>query len=412
MAELVLTPLPSFNELLKAAFEDDRSSEELAELQTTLERELAGMSAHFNYEIRFATPTPILETNLPIIYTCFNRFEPALQRLSEALSQADRSAYREVLCGPLQKNLTRIYEAFEQLRRQPEERFCESPFYDALVKAGFNFLEGRLDGELVIERLDPLLVQQQTLVSNLSNVESQPGEKSYLEEHGEELLSTAEELLEAMLELEQELSSEEPEADHISECLECIAQLADEHVRHHEGLRQAGEQFREITCFRCGATNPVGSKFCVQCGTSLPEFATEATLSSSEVSLRIGEEGVEEDSRPELLARLLTTLEIAEQGQAGPEEVEAELKAFRGRLGSARRMLERMPLEDETVVRFARDIESATEEFEEGLALIPAYVASPDPSLIPAIITALIEPGEKLSKLMLDLDAWIQANQK
>lgn len=405
MSESLLTPLPSFNQLVAAV--EEQSHEGLVELQAALDQDLAHVIAHFNYEVRFAEETPVLVEVLPEIYRCFNAFEPLFQRLTQALEQGHRQHYREILEGPFHRKLRKLYQAFDRLRQQPEKSYCESPYYNALLKAGHMYLEGRLEAGLVLERLDPLLRETQMLLSGLSQPTPPPGEEGYLKEHGADLYHTAEDLLEALLEIEQVLVHEQSlEPEHLGECFDAVAHLADELVVFHQELKQAQEESLQQACFKCGSQNATAAKVCEACGAAMPTFATEQNLAESEVDVRL-EDGIVATTpqRPELVGRLLTLLEQAEEGRPGVEELEAEVRSSESRLGSVRRQLERMSAHDHEVEQTQERIRSALDELSQGLELVEGYLKSRDPSFLRPAMAALEPAGQRMVELMTELTA-------
>ncbi|MCA9793339.1 MAG: hypothetical protein KC910_16130, partial [Candidatus Eremiobacteraeota bacterium] len=289
MSDKLLTPLSSFNQLMQSL--EARTLDDVEAQVANLERDLAGMLTHFNYEVRFARATPTLQAALPRVYRQFNRLLEIFPEVALRVEEGDFEALRELLAGPVRSGLERLFDAFGELREEEasREKLSDSPYVDALLQAGHDFLEGNLTPELLHERLLPLIAEQQRMLTALSAAEPRPEEEEWLAGNAPDLVAMVEELLVSLLELESILLEAPDQVDEIGEYLDGISQLTDELVEIQQNLAERQATAHLVPCVSCGQMLERSVKACANCGAAQPTFSTRTQLAGPEVDLRIEE---------------------------------------------------------------------------------------------------------------------------
>ncbi|MGE0491193.1 MAG: hypothetical protein AB7S38_18440 [Vulcanimicrobiota bacterium] len=420
MSDKLLTPLSSFNQLMQAL--ETHTLDEVEAQVINLERDLAGMLTHFNYEVRFARSTPTLQAALPRVYRQFNRLLELFPEVSEKVEAGDFEGLRDLLAGPVRRGLELLFEAFGELRDEEaaREKLSDSPYVDALLQAGHDFLEEKLSAELLHERLLPLIAEQQRMLTALSAAEPRPEEEEWLAGNAPDLVAMVEELLVSLLELEALLLEAPDQVDEIGEYLDGISQLTDELLEIQQSLAERQATAHLVPCVSCGQRLERSVKVCANCGAAQPTFSTRSQLAGPEVDLRIEEtiSAVTGPAQPELFARLLGTIEAAEFGRVSARELAEEYRSVWARFQAVRRQLDNLPPVDPSqperaaqIAELSQNFQTHLDAFGQALDKVSLFLDNGDTALLRVARNELSTAGEGLLALMAGLNQAVSEGQ-
>ncbi len=394
------SPLPPLEAVLKS-LKEQAAPETVSQALAELERQLAMLQGHFNVELQYLETSPTLTDTLPTIQSSFHRSAEYLENLRQLLEQDQRSEAESLLEGKFRKRVGRLVQAFQRLQEEEEQRekLCRSPVYEPLLRAVAGLFEGRLGPQLVLERLTPLIEQEETFLLSFAQLKSKAGEEAVLAEQGDEIFQSVEELLETLLDMEAFLLEDldEESLEGVEECASAVAELVEGLQQVGDELTRAREKLQYQTCPRCGHQNEATFKVCGRCGGAIPQYATnDKLLFGSELDFKTEEpeSPTGPEGRPELFARLIETLEGFLREEVVQDVAERELSATETRLRAVQSRLSRSKSQSSPEeADFQATLEQHLEQYSKSLA---------DFGLNPCrqCLDAIIHSGDALAHLM------------
>lgn len=331
------TDLPAWNDFAAEVEQYAGGAVRLESVAQALERldlALGRMEMEFLEELPYRESTAVLHEVTMQVDAALVSLRGLLPALLARVESGDAQE-------PLERGreaVQQFCEAFARLRREDEagERWSESAWVHDLCRVGRGWLRGRLPQESFRRRVAGFEEYHRRLKEGLASFEPLPREQAVLEAQRGRLQAALERQEQALAVLQA--CAESGEEAPVLPALEALCEAAGDMIEVHRLLMQAEEREEERPCLRCGASNPLGGRFCSGCGGVLPRLVPDEPQ-ASRLDLREGGGG-----RPqyEHLQRLLDSVERLRAGTLAPEEFLAVLDDLEDRLVQADRQLARI----------------------------------------------------------------------
>lgn len=419
-----LTALASFNELARAvenAVNGRFSPAQALQAVEPFEREFLAMVAVFQSEVRFQPDSETLQTELPKVGEAFQWIMTYLPELKAALEHDDMDRSTRLI-RRLSRRVTQMVASFDVLKTEEASRPQLSPsrYVNELLRVAYAYLEGKLSGQLLSERLHGLMGHLQSFLNQLEQTPSDPKEAEVLAQHRAEMDEALDEQLEALHEIDEHLRRDDADPEELRLPLETLRETTQSLYELTQKLAEAMLAEEQKHCLRCGQANDRQARFCSGCNAVFPTFNEEAAA-PSQVNVRLEEEIVHAGPRelPPLVRQLLTTVEETAKG-GDPAALEKELEAAQQRMRTVERMLEQLedPPEEtpEDQLKVFEDTLHTLEEgfaaFNEGLAQVAEFFQHKDSRLLWDALHKLAPAAEQLAAVQSKGNAWIAAAQR
>jgi len=419
-----LTALASFNALARAvegAVEGRLAARQALQAAQPFEQEFLAVVAVFQSELRFQPDSPTLQDELPRVLEAFQWIQTYLPELKNALEHEDMDLSTR-LVRRLSKRVTQMMAAFEVLRAEEASRPQLSPssYINELLRVAYAYLEGKMTGQLLSERLHGVMSHLQSFLNQLEQTPADPKEAELLAQHRAEMDEALDEQLEALHEMDEHLRREDADPEELRLPLETLRETTQSLYELTQQLAEAMLAEEQKHCLRCGKANDRQARFCSGCNAVFPTF-NEETAAPSQMDVRLEEEIVAAGPRelPPLVRQLLVTVEATAKG-GDPAELEKELEAAQQRMRTVERMLaalEHPPEEtpEDQLKVFEETLHTLQEgfaAFNEGLAQVAEYFQARDTRLLWDALHRLTPAAEQLAAVQSKGTAWISSAQQ
>ncbi len=419
-----LTALASFNELARAVegvVEGRLSPRQALQAAEPFEREFLAVVGVFQSEVRFQLDSPTLQNEVPNVLEAFRWIQTYLPELKDALQHDDLDLSAR-LVRRLSKRVTQMMTAFEVLKAEEASRPQLSPssYVNELLRVAYAYLEGKMSGQLLTERLQGLMTHLQSFLGQLEQTPADPKEAEVLARHRAEMDEALDEQLEALHEMDEHLRREDADPEELRLPLETLRETTQSIYEITQMLAEAMLAEEQKHCLRCGKANERSARYCSGCNAVFPTFNEEAAA-PSQVNVRLEEEIVAAGPRelPPLVRQLLTAVEATAKG-GDPDELARELEAAQGRMRTVERMLEQLePPPEETpedqLKVFEETLQTLQEgftAFNEGLDQVADYFKARDPRVLWDALHQLTPAAEQLAAVQSKGTSWIASAQK
>lgn len=419
-----LTALASFNELARAVegvVEGRLSPRQALQAAEPFEREFLAVVGVFQSEVRFQLDSPTLQDEVPNVLEAFRWIQTYLPELKDALQHDDLDLSARLI-RRLSKRVTQMMTAFEVLKAEEASRPQLSPssYVNELLRVAYAYLEGKMSGQLLTERLQGLMTHLQTFLGQLEQTPADPKEAEVLARHRAEMDEALDEQLEALHEMDEHLRRENADPEELRLPLETLRETTQSIYELTQMLAEAMLAEEQKHCLRCGKANERSARYCSGCNAVFPTFNEEAAA-PSQVNVRLEEEMVAAGPRelPPLVRQFLTVVEATAKG-GDSDELARELEAAEGRMRTVERMLEQLehPPEDtpeDQLKVFEETLQTMQEgfhAFNEGLAQVADYFKARDPRMLWDALHVLTPAAEQLAAVQSKGNSWIASAQK
>ncbi|MBI3928239.1 MAG: hypothetical protein HY319_22030 [Armatimonadetes bacterium] len=196
----------------------------------------------------------------------------------------------------------------------------------------------------------------------------------------------------------------------IEQSLPRLIEIGQEMKERVEAQRAPEEGPRQVLCFRCGASNTPGRRYCASCNAMLP-----ATLETPvEYTDIIGGQEDEQGFQPANLVRLEQLAERVEAGDCSRGELARELDQLLAQADQTRRMFEKqlVPMlgSDAVLTSYATFFAQALAQFVEGLLTMRGFAEEGSLNLLRSGLVMALEAGEQLDLMRHKIDQAIRGD--
>lgn len=374
------TDLPEFNLLAQAVvgLADGTFSVEAALVALAVtDRLLDGMQDAFLDVLSLREHTPLaleVADGLDDHFSAIRAGLPALAEHIEAGQNVEMLAELARMVDAVQgvcQGLRRLWED-----EQKQERACDIPAADEIVRVGRAYLRGRMPHASLRFALSRFEGYHRALLAGLETLQPSVREKSQLDAAQPMLVAALERQESAIAELQTFLDDDDE--SRVAPALDEILAASRALTEVQRGLVDAHEREPQISCPRCGHMNGSGERVCGTCHARLPWVPPGESVDESRVDLMESGTGVVSTGtvQYEHLVRLEAMTRAVQRGDEPPEALAALLRAQDARTREAEARLARMPEPSPNTPPEQREIyESARQSLTAGMVRMREGVA-------------------------------------
>ncbi len=270
-----LTRSPQLNVLIsrtKEFYSNEITDAEFKESIKTLNsfrRELRGF---LREQIKFNPVTENIKRQTERIEVYLEDIRKSLEEMYAYFGD-QKKEHIEIGLERCKEAFAKLHASIDSIQKEESESFAaysKAPLQNELMRIGYALIDGKVAPEAFKQKLDALKNSLRMYYGYFEKISPKLGEKEYFLAHKEEIRSTIKEYIKSLE--EAGMFFKDLNVEHIKRGLTKANESAEKLLKFHRDFTECKSL---KNCFRCGAENDAGAKFCVKCSAALPVIADE-----------------------------------------------------------------------------------------------------------------------------------------